>query len=194
MSRYVSPVIPVLDLMIGQVVWAKGGNRGNYAPVHSSLTASAQPVDVAKAIFNQTGCDCLYVANIDSFAGATPVSDVYQELTEAGFSLLIDADWMSSLHCDQRVDQILSLAQNSDVRLVFSSETMSSWNEFSIVEGLVKNGLKPIYSMDIRGGKVIAKSDELTSTTPIEMIRRAQEVGVDTIILLDLHSVGTGNG
>ena len=40
MSRYVSPVIPVLDLMIGQVVWAKGGRRGSYAPVHSALTHS----------------------------------------------------------------------------------------------------------------------------------------------------------
>lgn len=194
MSRYVSPVVPVLDLMIGQVVWAKGGSRGNYAPVHSSLTASAQPVDVAKAVFNQTGCDCLYVANIDSFAGATPISEVYRELTEAGFSLWIDADWMSFLNSDERVDQILSLAQDPNIRLVFSSETMSSWNEFSIVAGLAKNGLQPIYSLDVQGGEVIAKSDELTRSNPMEMIRRARDAGVTTIILLDLKSVGTENG
>ena len=61
-------VIPVLDLMIGQVVLAQGGSRDEYRPVHSRLTGSSQPLDVAQAIFNQTGCNWLYVADIDSFA------------------------------------------------------------------------------------------------------------------------------
>ncbi|QEG25110.1 HisA/HisF-related TIM barrel protein [Mariniblastus fucicola] len=194
MRRYVSPVIPVLDLMIGQVVWAKGGHRGCYAPVHSPLTHSARPVDVAKAIFNQTGCDCLYLANIDSFAGATPISSVYQELVEAGFSLWIDADWMGSLHCDKRTDQILTLAQQPNVRLIFSSETMSSLDEFSIISGLAQSGVEPIFSLDMRKGKVISKSDQLSSVQPLDLVAKAWQAGVRDIILLDLESVGTFDG
>jgi len=194
MSRYVSPVIPVLDLMIGQVVWAQGGNRGAYAPVHSSLTHSSAPVDVAKSIFNQTGCDCLYLANIDSFAGATPISNVYNDLVEAGFSLWIDADWMGSLHCDQRTDQILALAQEPNVRLIFSTETMSSKDEFTIISGLVQSGANPIFSLDMRKGKVISKSDSLSAVSPLEMISAAQQAGVSDMILLDLESVGTYGG
>lgn len=194
MSRYVSPVIPVLDLMIGQVVWAKGGHRGCYAPVHSSLTHTANPVKVAKAIFNQTGCDCLYIANIDSFAGGTPISPVYAELAEAGFSLWIDADWMGSLNCEERTEQILKLAQEADFRLIFSSETMSSFDEFSIIAGLAQSGVKPIFSLDMRKGEIISKSDQLTSTKPLDMISAAWDAGVRDMILLDLESVGTYGG
>ena len=194
MSRYISPVIPVLDLMIGQVVWAKSGNRGCYSPVHSPLTQSARPLDVAKAMFNQTGCDCLYLANIDSFAGATPISNVYDQLLEAGFSLWIDADWMGSLHCDERTDQILSLAQQDKVNLIFSSETMSSWDEFSIIAGLAQSGANPIFSVDMRRGSVIAKSDELSAASPLDIVSRAIDAGVKSMILLDLESVGTYQG
>jgi len=195
MSRYVSPVIPVLDLMIGQVVWAKGGNRGSYSPVCCPLTHSSNPVDVARAVFNQTGCDCLYVANIDSFAGGSPVSDVYQELVQAGFSLWIDADWMGSLNCDERTEQILKLAQEENIRLIFSTETMSSLDEFSIIAGLVRNGVEPVFSLDMRNGEVISKSQELTSIQkPMDMIAAAWNAGVKDIILLDLESVGTYAG
>ena len=194
MSRYVCPVIPVLDLMIGQVVWAKGGHRGCYAPVHSPLTHSASPIDVARSIFNQTGCDCLYVANVDSFAGATPISQVYEDLIEAGFSLWIDADWMGSLNCDDRTEQILKLGQNPNIRLIFSSETMSSLDEFSIITGLVQSGAEPIFSVDMRKTEVIAKSDQLTSRKPMEMIAAAWQAGVKDMILLDLESVGTYAG
>jgi phosphoribosylformimino-5-aminoimidazole carboxamide ribotide isomerase len=194
MNRYVSSVIPVLDLMIGQVVWAKSGNRGSYSPVCSPLTNSAQPVDVALAVYNQTGCDCLYLANIDSFAGAPPISVVYDQLLEAGFSLWIDADWMGSLHCDKRTDEILSLAQKPNVKLIFSSETLSSWDEFSIIAGLAQSGANPIFSLDLRGGKVITKSDALSSTPPLEMITKAWQSGVKEMIVLDLESVGTYHG
>ncbi len=194
MNRYVSTVVPVLDLMIGQVVWAKGGNRGSYAPVCCPLTNSAQPLDVALAVYNQTGCDCLYLANIDSFAGATPISTVYDQLIEAGFSLWIDADWMGSLHCDKRTDEILSLAQKPNVKLIFSSEALSSWDEFSIIAGLAQSGANPIFSLDLRGGKVITKSDALSSTPPLEMITKAWQSGVKEMIVLDLESVGTYHG
>ena len=194
MSRYVSPVIPVLDLMIGQVVWARGGKRGSYAPVHSPLTHSARPVDVARSVYNQTGCDCLYLANIDSFAGATPISDIYSELIEAGFSLWIDADWMGSLHCDERTDQILTLAQDPNIRLIFSSETMSSKDEFNIISGLVQSGANPIFSLDMRQGEVISKSDQLSATNPLDLISTAWEAGVKDMILLNLESVGGYGG
>lgn len=194
MSRYVSPVVPVLDLMIGQVVWAKGGHRGSYAPVHSPLTHSSAPVDVARSIYNQTGCDCLYLANIDSFAGATPVSSVYKELTEAGFSLWIDADWIGSLHSDELTDQILTLAQDENVRLIFSSESMTSADEFKIISGLCQSGARPIFSLDLRNGSVIAKSDELKSTNPLDLLSTAWEAGARDMILLDLESVGTYGG
>ena len=89
-----TPIIPVLDLMIGQIVLAQGGKRDDYLPVNSKLTRSSQPLDVARAIYHQTGCRTFYLADIDSFAGAEPNWKVYQQLLEADFGLWIDANWL----------------------------------------------------------------------------------------------------
>ena len=99
-----NPVIPVIDLMISQVVLAARGDRETYRPVHTKLTHSSQPIEVAKAIFNQTGCDVLYLADIDSFNGAHPNWKVYNELVNAGFGLWLDANWVSwrSIQKDHR--------------------------------------------------------------------------------------------
>ena len=195
MSRYISPVIPALDLMIGQIVWAKGGHRGSYSPVCCPLTHSANPVEVAKSVFNQTGCDSLYLANIDSFAGASPITNIYEELVEAGFSLWIDADWMGSINDEDRFEQILKLAGNENIRLIFSSETMSSLDDFKVVAQLANNGLAPVFSLDMRNGQVISKSEQLTaSVKPMDMVSAAWNAGVRDMILLDLESVGTYGG
>jgi len=89
--QYISPIIPVLDLMIGQIVLAEGGNRDQYRPVDTKLTRSPQPLDVARAMFQQTGCDWVCLADIDSFSGAAPAWHVYGQLLEAGFGVWVDA-------------------------------------------------------------------------------------------------------
>lgn len=194
MTPYVSPVIPVLDLMIGQVVWARGGDRGRYAPVESNLTNSSKPLEVAKAMFGQTGCDCLYLADIDSFAGAVPSWDIYQTLAEAGFALWIDADWMTALQSEQHAPRIIELANQKKVDLIFSSETFSSTEQFSIIGELVNKNVQPIFSLDVNGPRVITKSETLSASSPLELVQRAYEQGVRTMIILDLKSIGTYQG
>ena len=93
--RAASAIIPVIDLMIGQVVLARDGNREQYQPIHTKLTHQSDPVAVARALFGQTGCDCLYVADLDSFEGAKPNWKIYRQLLELGFQLWVDADWLS---------------------------------------------------------------------------------------------------
>jgi phosphoribosylformimino-5-aminoimidazole carboxamide ribotide isomerase len=59
-------LIAALDLMQGQVVHARRGERGAYRPVASSLTASTEPVAVAEALLESFPFDALYVADLDS--------------------------------------------------------------------------------------------------------------------------------
>ena len=80
--------------MIGQIVLAEGGNRDQYRPVDTKLTRSPQPLDVARAMFQQTGCDWVCLADIDSFSGAAPAWHVYGQLLEAGFGVWVDANWL----------------------------------------------------------------------------------------------------
>ena len=191
MKPRTKPVIPVLDLMIGQIVLATGGNRHEYRPVHSKLTHSSAPIDVAKAMFYQTGCDCLYLADIDSFAGAEPNWVVYDQLLDAGFGLWIDANWL----CRQRCDKIAVKIKSRDrLKVILSSETMSAATEFSRLGELKAAGITPIFSLDKKGDSIITQPGELSQASPLELVQRAYQQGVRDLIVLDIENVGTMQG
>ena len=186
-------VIPVLDLMIGQIVLAQGGNRDEYRPVHTRLTGSSQPLDVAQAIFNQTGCNWLYLADIDTFAGAAPNWQVYEQLLERGFGLWIDADWLTNDRFSQITDR-LSLER---LKIIVSSETLSSVEQFSVFETLINDGVSVIFSLDKKGDAVVSQSSQtspLTKMSETDLVRLAYQNNVRDLIVLDLNQVGTGRG
>jgi phosphoribosylformimino-5-aminoimidazole carboxamide ribotide isomerase len=194
MTDIISPVIPVLDIMIGQVVWAKGGQRHEYRPVDSKLIQNSNPVNVAHAVYNQTGSQWLYVADIDSFAGANPNWAVYQSLIDAGFKLLIDADWISG----NRIDAVIAEFANSDnsdgVKLIVSTETIESLDQFSILKKLLAAGIDVCFSIDMQGEHVIAKTPEVAALSPLQLVHQAYQYGVRNFILLNLETVGTNSG
>ncbi len=190
-QREIAPVIPVLDLMIGQIVLAQSGNRDAYLPVHSRLTSSSRPSEVAQAIFNQTSCDCLYLADIDSFAGANPNWAVYNELLDRGFGLWVDADWTNGTRCQQIVEKI---SQRDNLRVILSSETIANVDQFSKFDALIESGIQPIFSLDKKGDSIITQPGELSDCTALELVRLAYDRGVKNLIVLDLESVGTHCG
>jgi phosphoribosylformimino-5-aminoimidazole carboxamide ribotide isomerase len=59
-------VIPVIDLMHGQVVHARRGERGNYRPIESRLVKGSGLVDVAAALLDFFSFDTLYLADLDA--------------------------------------------------------------------------------------------------------------------------------
>ena len=190
-TQLVRAVIPVLDLMIGQVVLAKAGNRDEYRPVETPLTFSSQPMEVAKAMFNQTCCDWLYLADIDSFAGASPNWNVYNELLNHGFGLWIDANWM----IDDRFEQIHEKIESPErLEIILSSETLTSLDQFSKFGQLIEKGIQPIFSLDRKSGQTITQPGELSELTPIDLAQEAYKHGVRSLIVLDLDSVGTMKG
>lgn len=177
--------------MIGQVVLAAGGNREEYRPVHSKLTHSSAPRDVAKAMFCQTGCKHLYLADIDSFAGAEPNWQIFNELLQMGFELWIDANWLVRNRHQQISEKI---ASPESVKIILSSETMQYLDQFSRLGELVSAGLSPIFSLDKKGHSIITQPGELNKLCPFELIHRAYIQGVRDLIVLDLDSVGTMQG
>ena len=190
MSQFIEAVVPVLDLMIGQIVLAKAGNRDEYRPVETPLTFSSQPLDVAKAIFSQTSCDWLYLADIDSFAGANLNWRVYNQLLNHGFGLWIDAQWLKGDRLSQIAEKI---EKRERLKIILSSEALSSVDQFSKFEELKAIGIDPIFSLDQKGGSTITQG-EMTELSSLEMVQKAYEHGVRNLIVLDLDSVGTMNG
>ncbi len=186
--NYISPVVPVLDLMIGQVVLAEGGNRDRYLPVDTKLTRSSKPLDVAKAMFQQTGCDWVYLADIDSFSGATPAWHVYGQLLEEGFGVWVDANWLKNDRFRELDDRMPVLDR---LRVIVSSETMTDSKQFSVFDELIKMGVRPIFSLDMKGSDVIGGSIEMSKQSPMDLVEAAFDAGARDLIVLNLSMVGT---
>jgi phosphoribosylformimino-5-aminoimidazole carboxamide ribotide isomerase len=62
-------VIPVIDLMGGQVVHARCGDRAHYRPIRSHLCDSARIQDVVPALLGLFAFRRLYVADLDALLG-----------------------------------------------------------------------------------------------------------------------------
>jgi phosphoribosylformimino-5-aminoimidazole carboxamide ribotide isomerase len=62
-------IIPVLDIMHGLVVRARGGDRAAYAPIETPLARSSDPVDVAQGYLTLYPFRRLYVADLDGIEG-----------------------------------------------------------------------------------------------------------------------------
>lgn len=59
-------LIPVIDLMRGQVVHALGGERHQYRPIESGLCAGSNALDIACALLELYPFPALYIADIDA--------------------------------------------------------------------------------------------------------------------------------
>lgn len=191
MTQETSAVIPVMDLMIGQIVLARCGDRESYRPVHSKLSSDAGPVAVARALFNQTGCDCLYLADLDSFEGASPSWEVYRDLMEPGFRLWVDADWLSN---ESYLKTIQAEFESKQLRPIISSETLEDVRQLSAIADLVSDGWDPIFSLDLDGENVLGKSATIRATAARELVSEAVEQGARSVIVLNLQSVGSSGG
>ena len=62
-------VVPVIDLMGGEVVHARRGERGSYRPIRSPLVEGSGPLAVAAALLRLAPFRRLYVADIDAIRG-----------------------------------------------------------------------------------------------------------------------------
>jgi phosphoribosylformimino-5-aminoimidazole carboxamide ribotide isomerase len=65
-------VIPVIDLMGGEVVHGMGGKRENYRPIHTSLCNTSKPLDVVHALaglYPNSTIPTLYIADLDAIRG-----------------------------------------------------------------------------------------------------------------------------
>ena len=179
-------VIPVLDILNSQVVRGVAGQRDQYRPVESCITYSAEPLAVANAFRNAFGLRTLYVADLDAILNARPNVEIYEELKDDGFELLIDAGLRNVFDAE-----VLLMAGASKV--IVGLET---WPLLASLEMmLLKVGKdRAIFSLDLKSGCSIRKFDDMISDDPVEIGCAAIECGIRELIVLDLAAVGVGSG
>jgi uncharacterized protein related to proFAR isomerase len=161
-------LVPVIDLMQGQVVRAVRGDRSTYRPVRSALCEGSAPLTVARALCRHTASRRLYVADLDALQGGAVQQDVIQALLEA----LPDTE----LWLDAGFAETAAAPRDPRIVPVFGSESLRRLD-----------GLDPehhLLSLDRRDGRRLDLAG--CWDTPACWPRR--------VIVMTLESVGAASG
>jgi HisA/HisF family protein len=119
-------LIPVVDLLQGQVVRAVRGDRKAYRPIVSALCASSDPVTVARILCDHCAARQLYVADLDALQGAAVQIAVLADLLKAlpEIELWLDVGLADAAAGEALRKQLAPFA--SRIVLVFGSESLRS--------------------------------------------------------------------
>lgn len=187
-------LIPVMDLLDGQVVHAVGGNRERYQPFHASRYIFDTPRDLAQAWIEDWDPIAIYVADLNSIEGRGDNRKSIAEFSGLTTRFLVDAgfrNWRDSLKLFQSLPGDLNWVP------VFGTETLESPEDLAV--GLSDGGAWSLdecfISVDCRrnrivgpGGQELGRSDE-----GLRLVSQLAELGFRNFIILDLDSVGTGD-
>src|SRR5262245_43395249 len=173
-------VLPVIDLLHGQVVRGVGGRRETYRPIVSRLTPSSEPVAVAEAFREHFGLDTLYLADLDAIAGAAPRVALYRELQQLGFQLWVDAG-VSAVH---------ALAAAGVETIVAGLESLLGPDTLrALLDRFAPERI--VFSLDLKHGAPLGCWD---LSNPWHIAEQAIALGVRRILVLDLAGVGENQG
>ncbi|MEP7295109.1 MAG: HisA/HisF-related TIM barrel protein [Burkholderiales bacterium] len=119
-------LIPVIDLLNGQVVRGVRGDRQAYRPIESALCASSDPRTVASMLVDHCAARQLYVADLDALMGGRPQRDLLRALLEAlpGIELWLDAGFADAAAAHDLAAQLAP--HTARIVPVFGSESLRS--------------------------------------------------------------------
>ncbi len=168
-------VIPVIDLMGGQVVRARMGDRDSYRPIETPLAPTADPVDVVRGLLAIYPFAKLYIADLDAILRRGDNFAVLRRIREIFPALQL---WIDNGVADFATLDAL-LASDFCVPVLGSESQMS--------DALIANNLdsrRVVLSLDFRGETFRGPAN--ISSEPKIWPRR--------IIVMTLARVGSGAG
>ncbi len=88
-------LIPVVDLMQGQAVLARGGRRGEYRPLRTSLCPSSDPLAVIESFLARYPFETLYLADLDAILKQGDNGIIIERIRcrFPGLTLWLDRGW-----------------------------------------------------------------------------------------------------
>jgi phosphoribosylformimino-5-aminoimidazole carboxamide ribotide isomerase len=167
-------IIPVIDVMAGQVVHALRGQRQFYQAIKTPLSPDPSPVCVVRGLLQLADFKTVYVADLDALMGLSPQMAVIEHLVATFPHLHF---WMDcglppmQPDTDSTCDQLVS---------VIGSESMT---EKTLTE-LAETGLPYILSLDFRDGQLVGPKTILNTV----------ELWPGRVILMNLTRVGSFDG
>jgi len=169
-------IIPVIDLMHGQVVHARLGLRQHYLPIQSTLCKFSTPSAIVEALLELYPFKRLYIADLDAIKGLGHHLDTIMQIQAHYPDLEI---WL-----DAGISNIeaLSTWQSLNLTHVIGSENITTASDFiAIVEYL---GGKFVLSLDFNQNGFIGCPE----------IESQINYWPDKVIVMDLNQVGSEQG
>ncbi|MEW4489571.1 HisA/HisF-related TIM barrel protein [Thalassoglobus sp. JC818] len=177
-------IVPVLDLMGGQVVRGIAGRRDEYKPNQSCLVEGSEPLATARAFRERFGLTRVYVADLDAIAEAQPDFETIGELVESGFQISVDCGSVS-LQTAER------LRQFAVEEIIVPLETLADWKALEqLLEVIPTTSLR--FSLDLMNSDPMGVLGE--NNTTLEIVDRVSGFGLTKYIVLDLAAVGMNGG
>jgi HisA/HisF family protein len=146
-------VIPVLDLKDRVVVRARMGQRDLYRPIETPLSATSDPVDVARGLLSLHPFEALYIADLDAIEGDGGNERAIARLRAAFPSVTL---WVDNGISD--LDRAREWLAAGSGRLVLGSETQTDVN---MVRQLAADD-RVVLSLDFRGAAFAGPRQLLT--------------------------------
>ena len=169
-------IIPVIDLMHGQVVHAKIGQRQHYQPIQSQLCDSSEPVEIISALLELYPFERVYIADIDAIQASGSHFELIVSLAEQFPQLNF---W---LDCGIRQMNHRALHYQQNIRPVIGSENMGNLFNYRAVSYGCSS--RHVLSLDF---------NQTNSLGALELHDTAKYWPVDTICM-SLNHVGSGLG
>lgn len=168
-------LVAVIDLLDGQVVHARRGDRTNYAALTSKLCEGSDPAVVASALIALYRFDAVYVADLDAIqrrgenlAAIRAIAQAVQgtELwIDAGINTIVDVDRM---HAEGH-------------GIVIGSESL---RDCELVDRLSRAGIEFVLSLDFRHSQFLGP----------KQLRDSPNLWPKRLLAMNLDFVGSSRG
>lgn len=183
-------ILPVIDLRFGQVVRGIAGRRDEYQPIDSRYAGDSRPGSIAHVYVSDFGFQDCYVADLNAILDGQLDVAALEAIAVQGLSVWLDAgignvpQWQA---CQA------ALREWSPYRWVVGLESLESWQALvQLLRHISPERL--VFSLDMKAGVPLTTREDFQQMTPEQIARHAAELGVTSMILLDLAAVGEGKG
>ncbi|HHA18725.1 MAG TPA: hypothetical protein ENK70_03360 [Methylophaga sp.] len=165
-------IIPVIDLMGGIVVHARGGDRERYPPLESVLTQHVQPEKVIADLLDVYPFKQFYLADLDAIFEQNPDLDLYHLLMEKFPEIIF---WIDMGIQTQQQWAILNKAKR--IKFIIASETLKDLN-------LLEAERNSVLSLDFQYGGFLGEPD----------LWRQPDIWPKNVIVMNLDYIGAQAG
>lgn len=148
-------LVPVIDLMGGRVVQARGGKRDQYGPVRSKLCSGSAAAEIVQGYLGLYPFSTLYIADLDAIEGNGDNFAIIEGLGAEfpALDIWVDAGLSES-------DECFGWLARGIGQLVLGSESQKNTETLESLLGDGNEG-RIILSLDFKGGRFLGSPDIL---------------------------------